>query len=51
MRPMAFSIPPFCQGFVGVAEEGRNAEAPGELVMLRELGTVIEGDGLAQGGR
>jgi hypothetical protein len=36
---------------MGVAEEGGEAEAPGELVMLGELRTVIKGDGLAQGGR
>ena len=41
----------FLPRFVGVAEEGGEAEASGELVMLSELGAVIEGDGLAPGGR
>ena len=41
----------FLPRFVGVAEEGGEAEALGELVMLGELGAVIEGDGLTQGGR
>ncbi len=40
---------PLLPRFVGVAEEGGEAEALGELVMLGELGAVIEGDGLAQG--
>ncbi len=43
---MAFSMPPFCQGGVGVAEEGGNAEVM-ELVMARELGAVVEGNGAA----
>src|SRR5487761_705376 len=38
-------------GFVGVAEEGGNTQALGELVMGGELGAVIEGDGLTQGRR
>jgi len=41
----------FLPRFVGVAEEGGEAEALGELEMLGELGSVIEGKGLAQGGR
>jgi len=41
----------FLPRFVGVAEESGKAETLGELVMLGELGPVIESDGLAQGGR
>ena len=34
MRPMAFSMPPFCQGLWGSTEESGEAEAAGELEML-----------------
>ena len=37
--------------FVGVAEESGQAQMLGELVVLGELGAIVESDGLAQGGR
>jgi len=39
----------FLPRFVGIAEEGGEAEVLGELVVGGELGAVIEGEGLAQG--
>jgi hypothetical protein len=38
----------FLPGGMGVAEEGLEAEATVEPVMLGELGAVVEGDGLSQ---
>ena len=44
---MAFSIVPFCQRAVRIAEEGLNAELVDQEEMLSELGAVVEGDGEA----
>jgi len=33
---------------VGIAEEGPDAELAGEFVVLSELGSVVERDGLAE---
>jgi hypothetical protein len=41
----------FLPGFVRVTEEGGKGEALSEEVMGGELGTVVEGEGKAQGGR
>ena len=41
----------FLPRFVGIAEESGKAKALLKKVMLGELGAVVEGDGLAQGGR
>jgi hypothetical protein len=50
MRPIAFSTPPFCQGGIGVAEEGLDRE-PVQPAMARELGAVVEGEAATQAGR
>ena len=49
MRPMAFSMPPFCQGH-GYRRR-RFGYRSFEAVVLGELGAVVEGDGLAQLGQ
>ena len=48
MRPMAFSMPTLPPGLVRVAKEGLDGQGM-QLVVLSELGTVIEGHSLAQG--
>jgi hypothetical protein len=48
MRPMAFSMPPFCQGLWLSQKKVLDAELGFELVMESELGGVVDGDGLAQ---